>query len=1087
MNKTKKKRLVIQQTALFMTFLILTLPFFSAQAYGLSITKVTVVGGDGVEDVMTSDNDYFTATVQTSEEVDADDIQISYTKDESFDECSGTTCTYTSSQTDRSGQEMDYTIQLLNNSIVVDDVEGTILIDGEEPTIEEFSLDEDDEEETLTLSYEVEDTACDDCDGCSGIDYLVLYQDEVEIQTINAASECSLEDELETSITELNLEDGDHELCLIAFDNVGYESDDACVAISVDSEGPHFETNSFQVVDPTTGNSVAYIGADAVLVDVYVNVTDVSLSENTIVGDFSALNSIIGDSYADISANSCSEVDEDEEEGTTTYRCAWYSIYIEGVSGTLTVAFSAEDNEGNEGTYSPSFSVTQDDTAPTVVRVYNELGEEDIYLKSGTNSVYADFDPTGSSLSFEQAYLTFGLASISEDDATDCWENGSYWTCVWNFSMSYSGTASSSLFLDATDDAGNVMEQYEVDVGTDSQEPEILSISTNLDCPTGSDVLEVTINATDDSDELYATFYGEDVRTDDDPITEECNFVDEETMTCLLSVNDLVSYPEDEDVVIEVSDLAGNIAEEELDVSVCELEESGTPDLVTIYVDDDLTEVDKLTLSYIDYPLYVPLTFSMSSSAHIVSKTGSCENIESVSFIDTSETESLMVLTIPSQVVPNATYVLNFDCQISMTMQYGENVYSNAEVEEVEISVDLYGTPLGSIESAIDANIKLQKYWIAEKQKDIEGLVWLNRILGVMCNLAGIMNKLNMIISGFRVLLTIVGVGAYKLAKTPATLIATPFYEFVAGFNVLADRVNYIILTFIWPPGNMGGPAGITSPFTKLPAADILQQLPTDAPAANVKPNLLGIVGAIVKTGCIIYSGRYCEGYAGIENSILAEEAGSPGYYDAYYGGTQYAANPVEAEKKIQLFADWDPYKSIHTAKSCLYPDAIIYNMRKERQINCMYTTCLEENAKNGLLIDICDVQYKERECLYVDGAAWLALNRDWFFHFVELTLNTALANLDVFALTTTYYVTCKNYDAIVRNTPEFYAEFYAINPYVPGAGFGGMLQNTACHAMSVTLSLAETRFFTEGFSSTQLSDWDFEANLEGTDYCAGY
>ncbi|MEK6921985.1 MAG: hypothetical protein AABX82_08900, partial [Nanoarchaeota archaeon] len=916
MGKTKKKRLFIQQTALFMTFLILTLPFFSAQAYGFSITKVTIVGSDGVEDVMKSDNDYFTATVQTSDEVDADDLQISYTKNEAFDECTGTTCSYTSSQTDRSGQEMAYTIELLDNSIVVDDVEGTILIDGEEPTIEEFSLDENDEEETLTLSYEVEDTACDDCDGCSGIDYLILYQDDVEIQTINAASECSLEDELETSITELNLEDGDHELCLIAFDNVGYESDDACVAISVDSSGPHFETNSLQIVDPTTGNAVGYIGADAILVDIYVNVTDVSLSENTVVGDFSALNSVIGDSYADISANSCSEVDDDDEEGTTTYRCAWYSIYIEGVSGTLTVAFSAEDNEGNEGTYSPTFTVTKDDTAPTVVRVYNELGEEDIYLKSGTNSVYADFDPTGSALSFEQAYITFGLASISDDDATACWENGSYWTCVWNFSMSYSGTASSSLFIDATDDAGNVMEQYEVYVGTDSEEPEILSITTNLDCPTGSDVLEVIINATDDSDELYATFYGIDVRTSSDPIIEECNFVDEETMTCLLYINDLVSYPEDEDVTIEVSDLAGNIAEEELDVSVCELEESGTPDLVTIYVDEHaLSSVDKLTLSYIDYPLYVPVTFSMPSSAHIVSKTGSCENIDSVSFIDTSETQSLMVLTIPSQVVPNATYSLNFDCQISMTMQYGENVYANAEVEEIEVTVDLYGTPLGSIEQSIVDKIDGQRRGIAEAQKDIDTAVTWNTILGIMCKINDIMAKANSIIGALRIVASTVASIVYGCASAgPATAVCLPVYEAMVAYNVFADQVYSITVRFFWPPGSAGGIIG------------------------TAHGGGIGAIGVIFKTGCIIYSGKWCEGFSGLENKVIinAEEYGEPAYYEVNYGSEHHVA--AQPKDNIQLFADWDPYKSIHTAKSCLYLDAVIYNMRKERQIMVIKT-----------------------------------------------------------------------------------------------------------------------------------------------------
>jgi len=1056
MNK-KTKKVIMQQIALFMTFLVLTLPFFSAQTLALSITKVTVAGGDGIEDVMKSDNDYFTATVRTSEEVDADQVQISYTKDEGFDECSGTTCTYTSSQTDRSGQEMDYTIQLLNKSIVVDEVEGTLLIDAEEPTIEEFSLDEDDDKETLTLSYEVEDTACDDCDGCAGIDYLVLYQDDTEIQQINAASECSLEDELETSITELNLEDGDHELCLIAFDNVGYESDDACVAISVDSSGPHFETNSFQIVDPTTGNSVAYIGADAVLVNVYVNVTDVSLSENTVVGDFSALNSVIGDSYAEVSANSCSEVDEDEEEGTTTYRCVWYSMYIEGVSGTVTVAFSAEDNEGNEGTYSPTVSLTKDDSAPSIVRVYNELGEEDIYLKSGTNSVYADVDPTGSSLSFEQAYLTFGLASISKEDATACWENGSYWTCVWNFSMSYSGTASSSLFLDATDDAGNVMEQYEVDVGTDSQEPEILSITTNLDCPTGSDVLEVTINATDDSDELYATFYGEDIRTSNDAITEECNFVDEETMTCLLYVKDLVSYPEDEDVVIEVSDLAGNIAEEELDVSVCELEESGTPNLVTVYVDDDITEVDKLTLSYIDYPLYVPITFSMPSSAHIVSKTGSCENIDSVSFIDTSETESLMVVTIPSQVVPNATYSLNFDCQISMTMQYGENVYSNAEVEEVEISVDLYGTPLGSIEESITQRIALQRQGIAEAQKSIEGWVTFNTIMGILCNIANLLVKANAIIAALRTVLTVVGAAVYGCSKSgPWTAYCEPVYQGVVGYNVFSDTYDTFMRNFVWPEG-----------YSQLLS-----------------------FGSIIKYGCMIYSGKLCEGFDFLENDIFinADEAGKPAYYKQYING-QESQQQENAEKYggFVMFYDWDPYKSIQTAQSCLYPDAIVYNLRKERQINCMYTTCLEENAKNGLPIDICDVQYKERECLYVNGAAWMAAGGGegvceektndgshpfCLAHMGQLIWNTFVSNLDVWIASFGFTIGCSAY----------------LQPGNAGVGYGkyitspiDMLYSTGCHLGGNIIALSETDWFMGGL------DWDFEANLEGTDYCAGY
>ncbi|MFA6888863.1 MAG: hypothetical protein WC254_05195, partial [Candidatus Woesearchaeota archaeon] len=282
----------IMSSAIFMIFLVLTIPFISSQAYAISITKITVAGSDGIEDVMSSENDYFTATVQTSEEVDPDQVQISYTKDEAFDECSGTTCTYTSSKADRSGQEMAYIIQLINQSIIVDEIDGTILIDENEPEITNYELEKTGED--VTLSYEVEDTACDDCTGCSGIDYLSVLVDEVETQQINIPSECSVDDTLETSISELNLGDGDHEVCMIAYDNIGFESEESCVAISVDTESPHFETNSLQVLDTYSNIPIKYVSNSAILVNVKINVTDNNLNSAAVTADLSGLNSVIG-------------------------------------------------------------------------------------------------------------------------------------------------------------------------------------------------------------------------------------------------------------------------------------------------------------------------------------------------------------------------------------------------------------------------------------------------------------------------------------------------------------------------------------------------------------------------------------------------------------------------------------------------------------------------------------------------------------------------------------------------------------------------------------------------------------------------
>ncbi len=1043
-NKAKRS-FVIKQIALFMAFLILSIPVFSAQAYAFTITRVTIAGSDGVEDVMKSDNDYFIATVSVSEEIDPDQLQISYTKDEAFDSCSGKECVYTSSQTDRAGQEMEYTIQLINASIIVDEVEGTILVDEEEPTIDSYTVEKSDDD--ITISYEVTDTACEDCSICAGIDYLTLYQDDTEIQTINVASECSVEDEISTSVTELNLEDGDHELCLIAVDNVGHSSDDICEVVSVDRTGPHFETGSLEIKDSMSGNLVQYIGSDAVLVDVFINVTDDSLSENTVVGDFSLLNSVIGSTYEDMTADSCEQNNDDE----TLWVCAWYAVYIEDVSGSLTLTFSATDNEGNEGTYSPTYTLTKDDSAPTVYRVYNEQESEDLYLKYGANSVYADFDATGSSFSFEQASLTFSLASLTKKDATSCWENGSYWTCVWNFSMSYSGTTESSLTIDAEDDAGNAMESYEVDVATDSEEPEILSISTSLDCPTASDTLEVVVNATDDSDDLYITFYGEDIRTDDEPLTKECVKVDEDIFTCTLYVDDFVSSPEDEDVKIEVSDNAGNIGDDEVDISVCELEGAGTPDFVTTYV-GDVVEVDKLTLSYIDYPLYVPLTFSYTSAADIVSKTASCSDMGSVYFMDQSETSSFMVVTIPAQAVPNATYSLNLDCSISFTMQYGDTVYSTPEVDEIEISVDLYGTPLGTIEQTIVDKIDGQRQGISEAQKDIDFWVGVNTFAGMICTIAQILAKVNAIYAGIRVVLTAIG-------SIPG------LYEVASISNMIGDVIYHIVTTYAWPVGTAGGFASIGTPMSYFNYG-YSQKIGSFNP--------LGAIGIAIKNICILYSGKYCEGFSGLENKVVinAEEYGDPAYYEANYGLEPHLA--AQPDRNIQLFTDWDPYKSIHTATSCLYLDAIIYNLRKERQINCMYTRCLEDNAENGLPIDVCDLQYKERECLYVDGAAWRAAGwKD--IHFVQVILNTAITNLDVFALSFGYYGFCGWYDTNMRSSFSFAKMTYE------SGNLPLMWAATSCHVYAGALTLTETNWF------TSTTAFDFEANLEGTDYCTGY
>jgi len=65
----------------------------------------------------------------------------------------------------------------------------------------------------------------------------------------------------------------------------------------------------------------------------------------------------------------------------------------------------------------------------------------------------------------------------------------------------------------------------------------------------------------------------------------------------------------------------------------------------------------------------------------------------------------------------------------------------------------------------------------------------------------------------------------------------------------------------------------------------------------------------------------------------------------------------------------WNPYKSIHYATSTLCMPAIVYNLKKEKQIKCMYRNCLMNHMTTGLSTTKCDMAFKERECLYVESA----------------------------------------------------------------------------------------------------------------------
>ena len=173
----------------------------------------------------------------------------------------------------------------------------------------------------------------------------------------------------------------------------------------------------------------------------------------------------------------------------------------------------------------------------------------------------------------------------------------------------------------------------------------------------------------------------------------------------------------------------------------------------------------------------------------------------------------------------------------------------------------------------------------------------------------------------------------------------------------------------------------------------------------------------------------------------------------------------------------WDPYKSIHTARSCLFMSGIIYNLRKERQLNCMRRTCIEENAKVGLPIDVCEMQYKERTCLYVESAQWKAMNmQDAGQVFANFMLNGFLSKIEWFASSIGYQIAgCPQViDDIQRGNTDTYCSKEKVKSQQAA-------KVVVCHIVGAALVIQETggikKFLPWGTK-------DIEAELPGTDYC---
>ncbi len=1021
-------RFVLKQNLYILVFL-LSIGFFITNANAQTITSIETYGTDGVSNTISATNDYFIVNIVTNKAVSQEMVSITYNNEKKgFDSCQNTHCTYTSPRKDRTSQEMTYTITIQNQTTltILDTKQRTLTIDGVAPLITSFTAQNTGQ--NIKLKYKGTDAACTTCNACAGITQFSLYQGATLLNEFSADGTCEVSASLEETIEELNLAEGTQELCLVATDAVGLESEKSCVGISVDRTGPYFQPQSFKIIN-LQGETVSYVGSTAVLTTVQINITDSALDITSVTADLSSLNTAISEEYRALKG-SCTLYT------SASYFCIWESVAIDGVSGSVQVLFTAKDTAGNNVTHIESVTITKDTAAPKVNSItINE--EKNGAFKSGKNTIRAEFEEGGSGFGTKKAYLDLSEAGIKNKQADSCYSESRKWYCVWNLSLSTQQTSEVTVRItqQTSDDAGNTLAAvYAQESAIDTISPTIQETNLSTDCPTGEEPFVITIAAKDKGDSLVASIPGRGIRKGSEPLESNCK-KDGDQYTCILSITDITAQSTKENVQITVTDEAGNSAVQTKQVQTCSVNTKTAPNALTITI-GEIPEVDKRVLSFMDYPLHVPLTITKTEDITIIQSMVQCDEA-SANLMGSSQTQNVLVARIKQQSLPEETTTLSIHCMLYFTLRKGSTLYEQAEQEELNITIPLYNLALGTYGASIQDRLDTLTEEIDTSQQTIDTWVKWNTALGWLCEIGEGFAKLNTVIGTVKGVVLGVAIGLEQFPYTKPAGIAL----WNAVCNAFS-RFDSFVVTFIWPPGF----GSITS-----------------------KP-----IGTIVKYGCLLYSGKICQGFDGIINTGMGFAEGS--IYTGY-NGEQGKPNRLTGT----FTYDWDPYKSINTAANCLFIDAIIYNLRKERQIKCMQRSCIEQTAKTGLISDegdsipltVCDKQYQERECLYVEGAAWKVAGSPHFVHFLQQLMNTVVHNLDWFLASWGYTMTCSAVQGVQGQATITSA---CAQPSTPQA-----LWISGCHLYGAALSLTELGGIKEFFTW----ETDYSAPLEGEDYCA--
>jgi len=1069
--------------AIAIIVLVISMPYTTA----LSLKSIRAHGTDEIDGYI-GQTDSLIIEALVDEEIIQDNVVTNFPETNPFDEChdvaDGHLCTKVINEQDWSGGMYTYTVSVFSNNIAIDTVEGTIYIDDTPPTINSYELQRSGE--NVTVDYDIVDTACSACGStCPGLATIAIAEDN-NVKWDMDLELCSEKGTAQFDVTLIDVLDGETNICMIATDRLG-QSSKKCEVMAIDAVGPDIYPDSFRIQDEF-GYDISHIPSIPVDAFGLVNISDSSLIE--VHGDFSAFNHVAPDTYANVLGD-CSE-------SGGFYNCR-FPIRIDGADGTTTATITAVDDQGNREEFTKAFSIVQDNSRPQIIAVYHtEFGSSNgsLALRSGMNQLTVEFVDTGASYNKKMAFLDLTRFDAGTVQAKSCEKSDGVWKCEFDAIVSKAHGYRSAILVRATNDVGMRMTtDHRITATVDTRPPEIVGLVLEPNCPYFGQGLAVEVRATDDNG-MILKVDASGIATLQEPVTGEC--VD---TLCTAYVYDLVTDFAKDNVEFSVIDTAGNKATRFQTVEVCEEEAGVEPNFISI-VAGSAPQVDKRLLSFIDARAYVPIIIQKIGSARIVSTEATCNSAKAVHVLNEFNERPALVITIPKQVAEGNSVSMN--CSMKVVVRKGRKVYSTPENEEFQVTIPLFNNGLGEIGDTIQNKITGLEDDIDDLEDDIDTWEKYNKWLNMLCSIAETMGRLNAVMQAIKevlwAVLTVVHIAcnAAGPGRDACQGAITGLWNLVcSGFGYINDLVE----NYVWPTGystqfTIGSTVKYGCLIYSCRICDWSTYVSVGASIANTAVNMDKTVETMHSSDDPIfdYTGTETDTtggkrtftgpggtFEGTPTDVRSRTSGKttvitqsysldkswPAYRDAWQTHSVSATINDEPDSSTWIF---DPYRSIHYAKACLCLPGYLYNLRKERQIKCMYKQCLEDHGRVGLPEASCDFAYQERECLYVDSAQFK--EHGYLDGWMDGLWDSLIMMLPGVILGIVYTAACGDY----KTDSTLYCDAQA------AAGPMYSSKNVLCALLSIGASILDIMDFMEG----GLDFSQYDAELDGTDYCSG-